>query len=141
MVVDDSPGDDYHADEAQADEKDPPANDQSGEQVIKKSQENGRDAKRLEETDAQFDVASKGFQVIEVKVIERELNAGDDQYGFQDKVFILIETCRVPQKAEVSSKDHHSPDEKALQEEEGYFAYGYVLVKNSKDHDGPSVKG
>ena len=95
----------------------------------------------MEETDAQFDVASKGFQVIEVKVIERELNAGDNQYGFQDKVFIEIETFEVTQKTEVSSKDHHSPDEKALQEEEGYFAYGYVLVKNSKDHDGPSVKG
>jgi len=54
----------------------------------------------MEETPAiggdgcQFDVASKGFQVIEVKVIERELNAGDNQYGFQDKVFIEIEPSR-----------------------------------------------
>jgi hypothetical protein len=88
----------------------------------------------LEKTDAQFDVASKGFKIIEVKVIERKLNAGDNQYGFQDKVFILIETCGVPQKTEVSSKDHHPSDEETFQEEEGYFAYGYVLVKNSKYH-------
>ena len=31
MVVDDSPRDDYHTHEAQADEKDPPADNQEGE--------------------------------------------------------------------------------------------------------------
>jgi hypothetical protein len=94
----------------------------------------------LEKTDAQFYVASKGFKVIQVKVIERELNAGDNQYRFQDKVFILIETRGVAQKTEVCPKDHHPSDEETFQEEEGYFAYGYILVKNSKDHFEPSVR-
>jgi hypothetical protein len=141
MVVDESPRDDHHADEPQADEEDPSPNNQRREYVIKKGQQNGRDPQGLEEADAQFDVASKGFQVIEVKVIEGKLNAGHNQYGFQNKVFILIETFGVPQKTEVGSEDHHSPDEKTLQEEEGYFAYGYVLVENSKDHQGRSVMG
>jgi hypothetical protein len=95
----------------------------------------------LEKTDAQFDVAPKGFQVIEVEVIERELDASDNQYRFQDEVFIMIKPRSVTKKAEVSPKDHHPSDEETLQEEEGYFAYGYVLVENSKDHQGPSVKG
>jgi len=88
----------------------------------------------LEKTDAQFYVASKGFKVIQVKVIERELNAGDNQYGFWDKVFIVIKTCGVTKKTEVSPKGHHPSDEETFQEEEGYFAYGYILIKNSKDH-------
>jgi hypothetical protein len=38
MVVDDSPRDDHHTHETQADEKDSPANNQRREQIIKKSQ-------------------------------------------------------------------------------------------------------
>jgi hypothetical protein len=88
----------------------------------------------LEKTDAQFDIASKGFKIIEVKVIKRKLNAGNNQYGFQDKVFIVIEICGVTKKTEVSPKDHHPPDENTFQKEESNFACGYILVKDSKDH-------
>jgi hypothetical protein len=38
MVVDDSPGDDHHPYETQADEEDPSPNNQKREQIIKKSQ-------------------------------------------------------------------------------------------------------
>jgi hypothetical protein len=88
----------------------------------------------LEKTYAQFYVASKGFKIIQVKVIERKLNAGYNQYGFRDKVFVLIKACGVTQKTEVSPKDHHPPDENAFQKEESNFAYGYILVKNSEYH-------
>jgi hypothetical protein len=37
MVIEDPPGDDDQAYETQADEKNPPANNQRGKQVIKKS--------------------------------------------------------------------------------------------------------
>ena len=88
----------------------------------------------MEKTDAQFDIASKGFKIIEVKVIERKLNAGCNQKGFQDKVFVVIEACGVAEKTEVSPKDHHPPDENTFQKEESNFTYGYVLVKDSEDH-------
>jgi hypothetical protein len=88
----------------------------------------------LEKTDAQFDIASKGFKIIEVKVIERKLNAGYNQKGFQDKIFILIEVRRVAEKTEVSPKDHHPPDENTFQKEESNFTYGCILVKDSEDH-------
>jgi hypothetical protein len=88
----------------------------------------------LEKTDPQFYVAPKGFKIVEVKVIERKLNAGYNQKGLQDKIFILIEACGVAEKTEVSPKDHHPPDENTLQKEESNFACGYILVKDSKDH-------
>ena len=88
----------------------------------------------MEKTDAQFYIASKGFKIIEVKVIERKLNAGYNQKGFQDKVFIVMEACGVAEKTEVGPEDHHPPDENTFQKEESNFAYGYILVKNSKDH-------
>jgi hypothetical protein len=95
----------------------------------------------LEKTDAQFDIASKGFKIIEVKVIERKLNAGYNQYGFQDKVFVVIETCRVTEKTKVSPKDHHPSDENTFQKEESNFTYGCILVKDSEDHSELYVKG
>ena len=88
----------------------------------------------MEKTDPQFYIASIGFQNIQVKVIERKLNAGYDQKGFQDKIFILMKACGIAKKTEVSPKDHHPPDGKGFQKEESNFAYGYILVKNSKDH-------
>ena len=88
----------------------------------------------MEKADAQFYIASKGFQIIEVKVIERNLNAGYDQKGFRDKIFIVIEACGVAEKTEVSPQDHHPGDKNTFQKEESNFAYGYILLKNSKDH-------
>jgi hypothetical protein len=53
----------------------------------------------------------------------------------------VIEAYGVTKKTEVSPKDHHPPDEKTFQKEEGNFAYGYILVKNSEDHRKRYVKG
>ena len=89
----------------------------------------------MEETDTQFYVASKSAQIIEVKVIERKLNTGYNQKGFHDKIFVLMEACGVAEKTEVSPEDHHTADENTFEKEESKFAYGYILVKNSKDHD------
>ena len=46
----------------------------------------------------------------------------------------MVEARRLSKKTEVSPKNDHPPDENAFQKEESNFAYGYILVKNSKDH-------
>jgi hypothetical protein len=80
----------------------------------------------LQKTDAQFDIASKGFEIVEVKVMERKLNAGYNQQRFEDKEFIVVEARRLSKKTEVSPKDHRPADENAFQKDESNFAYGYI---------------
>ena len=88
----------------------------------------------MEKADTQFYIASKDFKVIKVKIIERKLNAGHNQQGFQDKVFIGIEPYWVTKKTMLSPKDHHYCDKSTLQEEESNFVNRYILVKNFKYH-------
>jgi hypothetical protein len=79
MVVDDPPRDNDRTHETQTDEEDSPADDEGREEIVKDSQKDGRHPKGLEEADAQFYIASKDFQGVKVEVIERKLNAGDNQ--------------------------------------------------------------
>jgi hypothetical protein len=67
----------------------------------------------------QFKIVSENLKVVKVKIVEGELDGSHDQQCFNEKVFIIGETCGIAKKAQISSKNHHPHNEDGLQKDEG----------------------